>query len=189
MASTDLGISVWLSMVLAVVAGVIVGVVLAWPSVKLPHHFLALVTIGFGEIARLLFSQSPRSDWRVRRNRQHSGAGDRRLQIRFVLPLLLPRVGVRRCRDEYEEKPPELHLGAEEFLAVRENATAAEAFGIPLLSTRTIAFAISAAYGALGGASVRPSDFLHLPRQLHLQPFDAVSDHGPNWWLWDCLGP
>lgn len=151
MASTDLGISVWLSMVLAVIAGVIVGAILAWPSVKLVHHFLALVTIGFGEIVRLLFlnSRGVTGGFEGIGNIPAPSVGGFELDSYsryYYLVLVLVVAGMvvkRNLRNS---------TWGRKLVAVRENATAAEAFGIPLLSTRTLAFAISAGYGALGGA-------------------------------------
>lgn len=151
LATTELGLSVWLAMGLAIFAGVLVGVVLAWPSVKLVHHFLALVTIGFGEIVRLAFLNS----------REVTGgfegiggipapsiAGfefgtNQRYYYLVVAFAFLGIIIKRNLRNS---------AWGRRLLSVRENAQAAEAFGTPLLRTRTIAFAISAAYGALAGS-------------------------------------
>ena len=150
-ASTDLAISVWLSMLLAVAAGVVVGALLAWPSVKLVHHFLALVTIGFGEIVRLLFlnSREVTGGFEGIGNIPSPSVGGFELDsytryyylvLVFVVAGMIVKRNLRKS------------TWGRKLVAIRENSTAAEAFGIPLLSTRTIAFAISAAYGALGGA-------------------------------------
>ena len=52
--SARLGVPVALSIPLADLSGALCGALVAVPSVKLVHHFLAMVTIGFGEIVRLL---------------------------------------------------------------------------------------------------------------------------------------
>lgn len=151
LASTELGLSVWISMGLAVAAGVLVGIMLAWPSVKLVHHFLALVTIGFGEIMRLAFLNS----------RDVTGGFEGIVGIPapsiagftldeygsyYYLILAVAGLGLLLKRNLRRS------AWGRRLLAVRENARAAEAFGTPLLATRTAAFAISAAYGAIGGA-------------------------------------
>lgn len=151
LASTELGISVWLSMGLAVVAGVLVGAMLAWPSVKLVHHFLALVTIGFGEIVRLAFLNS----------RGVTGGFEGIVGIPaptiggfsfdsygsyYYLIVVVAALGMLVKRNLRHS------AWGRRLLAVRENAQAAEAFGTPLIRTRTIAFAISAAFGSIGGA-------------------------------------
>ena len=53
------GVPVVLAMLFAATIAAIVGYVLAIPCSKLVHHFLAIVTIGFGEIVRLLALNGP----------------------------------------------------------------------------------------------------------------------------------
>ena len=53
------GVPVLLSMVIAATIAALVGFFLAIPCSKLVHHFLSIVTIGFGEIVRLLALNGP----------------------------------------------------------------------------------------------------------------------------------
>lgn len=150
LASTELGLSVWVSMLLGVVAGMVIGVLLAWPSVKLVHHFLALVTIGFGEIVRLAFlnSREVTGGFEGIGGIPAPSIGSWEFDSYFryyYLVLVLAGAGMLVKRNLRSS------AWGRRFLGVRENAAAAEAFGTPLLRTRTMAFAISAAYGALGG--------------------------------------
>lgn len=54
--SIKLGVSPWFGLLGAVVMGLIIGVMLGWPSLRVKGIYLALTTIGFGEIVRLLAS-------------------------------------------------------------------------------------------------------------------------------------
>lgn len=54
--TTRLSLSPWLTLGGAVIVGIIIGVVLGWPSLRIKGIYLALTTIGFGEIVRLLLT-------------------------------------------------------------------------------------------------------------------------------------
>ena len=129
----------------------LVGVVIAFPSVKLVHHFLAMVTIGFGEIVRLLLLNGGRA----------TGGPDGVIAIpklalgTFVLDsnqkyfyaiyfsvavFLLVKVSLIRSR-----------VGRA-FVAIRENPQASLAFGIDTRKYKVLAFAIGAFYAGFGGA-------------------------------------
>ncbi|MHC4647607.1 MAG: branched-chain amino acid ABC transporter permease, partial [Planctomycetota bacterium] len=48
--SVRLGMPVFFTMIGGALAAAVVGIVIAAPATRVEHHFLALVTIGFGEI-------------------------------------------------------------------------------------------------------------------------------------------
>ncbi|AEV29538.1 ABC-type branched-chain amino acid transport system, permease component [Sphaerochaeta pleomorpha str. Grapes] len=52
--ATKVGLSFWLCIPLAGIVTAIVGLVVAWPTLKMSGIYLAIVTLGFSEIARLL---------------------------------------------------------------------------------------------------------------------------------------
>lgn len=144
------GWSVWLTLLLGPAAAATVAIVIGFPSVRLVHHFLALVTIGLAEITRLTFLNAsdvtlgfngigriPRPailDWQLTDPLSF-----------YYLIMLLAAVGLivkwNIGRSWWGRK----------FHGVRTNPRAAEAFGAALVPTRTIALALSAAYAALGG--------------------------------------
>ena len=150
-ATTEWGLSVWISMVFAIVVGALIGVLLAWPSVKLVHHFLALATIAFGEIVRLYFlnSKSITGGFEGIGNIPAPSIGGFEFDSysRFYYLILVVVIAAMVIKLNLRNS-----TWGRKLLAVRENSTAAEAFGVPLRSTRTLAFAISAAYAAIGGA-------------------------------------
>ncbi|MBI9096545.1 MAG: branched-chain amino acid ABC transporter permease [Sphaerochaeta sp.] len=52
--ATKVGLSFWLCIPLAGVVTALVGLLVAWPTLKMSGIYLAIVTLGFSEIARLL---------------------------------------------------------------------------------------------------------------------------------------
>ena len=130
------------------------GVILGIPVLRMRGDYLAIVTLGFGEIIRILAL----SDWLkpVHRRRaghpadpqtQHLGLRTRRtpqsLYYLILLGCLLAAFVSWRLRDS--------RLGRQ-WMAMREDEDVAEAMGINLVKTKLLAFAIGAAFAGLSGA-------------------------------------
>lgn len=127
------------------------GAIIAIPSVKLVHHFLAMVTIGFGEIVRLL----------VLNGGHLTGAADGipnipKLKIfdfafdsvsRYFYFVLLCVVVLLRLKQNLVSS----RIGLA-FRSIRENASAAAAFGINVHRLKVTAFTIEGFFGGFGGA-------------------------------------
>jgi branched-chain amino acid transport system permease protein len=141
--------------VLTVLAGAllaaIAGVVIAFPSVKLVHHFLAMVTIGFGEIVRLVLLNGGHS----------TGGPDGVIGIpRFSLGPLVFDSNQKYFYVIYFSvavflavKVSLIHSRfGRAFVAIRENPLASSAFGIHLQNYKVLAFAVGAFYAGFGGA-------------------------------------
>ncbi|MCA9678736.1 MAG: branched-chain amino acid ABC transporter permease [Myxococcales bacterium] len=134
------------------------GVIVGLPSLRLRGDYLAIVTLGFGEIARVLgqiTARQPkdltqikgRSLWDLADN---LGGAEGFSQIpgytrlffvylfAFVLLVLVYRL-------KYSSKGREL-------LAVRENEIAAEAMGIDTTRAKVAAFVLAAFFAGIGGA-------------------------------------
>ncbi|MFQ5858837.1 MAG: branched-chain amino acid ABC transporter permease [Anaerolineae bacterium] len=141
----------WASLAVGIVAAAVIAALIGWPSVKLVHHFLALVTIGVGEIARLTFlnaaditkgfrgiSEIPRPSI--------LGVSLSDPVVYLYLVFILAALGLLLKRN----------IGSSwwgrQFHATRTNPVAAETFATPLVRTRTLAFVVSAIYGAVAGA-------------------------------------
>ncbi len=152
----DLGIghmSFWLALPIAVGTAVLFGVTLGMPVLRMRGDYLAIVTLGFGEIIRVLAT----SDLL----KPYIGGAQGVLQIgkptifgfEMVQPihfyyLILAGVGLAvfvswRLRDA--------RLGRQ-WMALREDEDVAEAMGIHLVSTKLLAFGIGAAFSGLAGA-------------------------------------
>ena len=173
-------VSVWLVLIAAGAFTGIVGIVIGLPTLRLRGDYLAIVTLGFGEIIPQVvrngdsfggfdlthgtFGITPIDQPGFGNNPlglpASYGTATNREELFFwtALVLLLLTVFVSmRLRDS--------RLGRA-WIAIREDETAAAAMGIPLMRTKTWAYAIGAVFGGVAGAyyasfkhGAFPSDF------------------------------
>ncbi|MBB4112793.1 branched-chain amino acid transport system permease protein [Rhizobium sp. BK226] len=127
------------------------GMIIAIPSVKLVHHFLAMVTIGFGEIVRLLAVNGG----------ELTGAAD---GIPFVPKLSIGGFTFDTVNKYYyfvlaavvvllwmKQNLVKSRIGRA-FRSIRDNSDAASAFGINVHRMKVTAFTIEGFFGGFGGA-------------------------------------
>lgn len=147
------GWSFWTALPICVIAASTFGVILGMPVLRMRGDYLAIVTLGFGEIIRILALSDLLKPF-------IGGA-------QGVLQIPKPRVG-----SFYLVKPEYLYyvilagvilaafvswrlqnsrLGRQ-WMATREDEDVAEAMGINLVNTKLLAFAIGAAFSGLSGA-------------------------------------
>jgi branched-chain amino acid transport system permease protein len=171
-------ISIWLLLILAGIFTLIIGVIIGLPTLRLRGDYLAIVTLGFGEIlpqvARNgdnLFGFNVTNGPNGITPIDSPGFGSvnyltghgtfftsSRLFFWTVLALVVITVFCSlRLRDS--------RLGRA-WIAIREDETAAAAMGVPLMRTKTWAYAIGAFFGGVAGAyfasfksSTFPNDF------------------------------
>ncbi len=153
-------LSVWLILAAAGVFTTVVGILIGLPTLRLRGDYLAIVTLGFGEIVPQFvrnadslggfdltngtFGISPIDSLGVGDYvfRTESNAAD--LYYWTGIGLLLFTVFCCiRLRDS--------RLGRA-WIAIREDETAAAAMGIPLMRTKTWSYAIGAFFGGIAGA-------------------------------------
>jgi len=162
-----LGVNFWIAMPIGVIAAVLFGIVLGIPVLRLRGDYLAIVTLGFGEIIRVLV----RSDLL----KPVIGGAQGILDVGrpnfgsfiFVTPqhyyylilagCVLALFIAWRLRDG---------RAGRQWMAVREDEDVAEAVGIHLVGSKLLAFAIGAGFAGLAGAifgsrvgSVFPNSF------------------------------
>jgi branched-chain amino acid transport system permease protein len=150
-------ISMWLVLVAAGVFTTVVGILIGFPTLRLRGDYLAIVTLGFGEIIP-----------QVVRNGDEDGVGFNLTNgVNGISPidafgiggftfdtadvyfwsalglLLLTIFCSVRLRDS--------RLGRA-WIAIREDETAAAAMGVPLMRTKTWSYAIGALFGGVAGA-------------------------------------
>ena len=53
---TKLGLSPWVAMLFVIVMGIVVGVCIGYPSLRIKGIYLALTTLGFSEIVRIVIT-------------------------------------------------------------------------------------------------------------------------------------
>jgi branched-chain amino acid transport system permease protein len=162
----------WLAIPFAVVAAVFAGVMLGVPVLKMRGDYLAIVTLGFGEIIRLLalsdflkpyIGGAQGIQGIVQPNigpLQLSSWGPQQFYYVILGGCLLVGFVATRL------KPSRLGRA---WMAVREDEDVAQAMGINLVATKLMAFGAGAAFGGLGGAifgskltSVYPQSFSFL---------------------------
>jgi len=146
------GLTFWTAIPFCILLGVVWGLILGFPVLRLRGDYLAIVTLGFGEIIRILAL----SDWLA----PIEGGAQGVLHIPYpsffgvvmnspqtmyyvvVAGALLAAFVTIRLRDS--------RLGRQ-WMAMREDEDVAEAMGINLVQTKLLAFAIGASFGALAG--------------------------------------
>jgi branched-chain amino acid transport system permease protein len=171
-------ISVWLLLILAGLLTLVVGVLIGLPTLRLRGDYLAIVTLGFGEILPQVARNGDSLGGFNLTNGPNgitpidppgfghvnflTGSGtfwtSERLFFWGVLVLVAITIFCSlRLRDS--------RLGRA-WIAIREDETAAAAMGIPLMRTKTWAYATGAFFGGVAGAyfasfkqSTFPNDF------------------------------
>ncbi len=160
-------ISMWLVLILAGLITLFAGIVIGLPTLRLRGDYLAIVTLGFGEIIPQVvrngdsffgfdltngtFGIAPidsvgfvaLSRLGLPENFQRS---DNRAMWFYLVALVLLLITVFcsvRLRDS--------RLGRA-WIAIREDETAAAAMGVPLMRTKTWSYAIGAFFGGVAGA-------------------------------------
>jgi branched-chain amino acid transport system permease protein len=174
-------ISIWLLLIVAGIFTAIIGVVIGLPTLRLRGDYLAIVTLGFGEILP-----------QVARNGDNLGGFNLTNGPNGITPIDSPgfgnfnfltasgSVGGQSLSDSLffwsvlvlviitifcSLRLRDSRLGRA-WIAIREDETAAAAMGIPLMRTKTWAYATGAFFGGVAGAyfasfkqSTFPGDF------------------------------
>jgi len=145
--------SFWQALPFAIIMGVLSGVLLGIPVLKMRGDYLAIVTLGFGEIIRILVLSDFLRPWLG--GAQGIGkipkafigsfefAGPQQIYYLILAGCLLVAFISWRLRDS--------RLGRA-WMAVREDEDVAQAMGINLVATKLLAFATGAGFSALSGA-------------------------------------
>jgi branched-chain amino acid transport system permease protein len=154
--SPELGffsLSFWGALPFAIFMGVLSGVLLGIPVLKMRGDYLAIATLGFGEIIRILVLSDFLRPWLGGAQgigkipKAHVGsiefATPQQIYYLILAGCLLVGFISWRLRDS--------RLGRA-WMAVREDEDVAQAMGINLSSTKLLAFATGAAFSALSGA-------------------------------------
>jgi branched-chain amino acid transport system permease protein len=177
-ATPGIHISIWVLLLIAAIFTAVIGVIIGLPTLRLRGDYLAIVTLGFGEILPQVANNGDDLGGFNLTNGPNgitpidapgffgvsfqSGSGSfftgPRLYFWFALLLVVVTVFCSlRLRDS--------RLGRA-WIAIREDETAAAAMGIPLMRTKTWAYATGAFFGGIAGAyfasfksSTFPNDF------------------------------
>ena len=163
----------FVSVIIVVVVTGLVGLFIGAPVIRMRGDYLAIVTLGFGEIIRLLFLSDWLSGW-FGGSQGITGIGGAGVfglttvdgtEPRKVFYLVLVFCAIAIYVSWRLERS---RLGRA-WMAVREDETVAEAMGINTVNVKLLAFVVGAILGSFSGAifaskvgSVFPSSFLIL---------------------------
>ena len=146
------GLTFWQALPFALVAAWLAGIILGLPVLRMRGDYLAIVTLGFGEIVRLLAL----SDWLKDNLGGTQGIQQiaqpiigplafnslQRLYYLILIGILIVAFVAWRLKDS--------HLGRS-WMAIREDEDVAQAMGINLVLTKLLAFSTGALFAGLAG--------------------------------------
>jgi branched-chain amino acid transport system permease protein len=148
--TSTFGWNFWATLPVAILAAVVAGIVIGGPTLRLRSDYLAIVTLGFGEIVRIAarnleitgkasgisgIEQPWLFGW-------HIASQTDFYYVFLVLAIIAVIVSVRLANSR---------LGRA-WLYVRHDEDAAEAMGIDRVRVKLAAYVIGAIYGSIGGA-------------------------------------
>ena len=164
----DLHLPFLLIVVIAALAGMITGILLGIPGLKLRGDYLAIVTLGFGEIIRIVINNM---DWLtggpqgIARLDKASIAGiefARPVEIYWLLLVVVVLAAVIVWRLEHS-------ILGKAWAAIREDQDAARGIGINTTRAKLAAFATSATIGSIAGVIFAASQRFVSPESFTLQ--------------------
>ena len=157
------GISFWSSLPIGIVIGAVCGCIIGYPTLRMRGDYLAIVTMGFGEIIRLVLNnwdkltKGPNGllgmskpaviypaftknglEWVV-----YSLKSLHALYYLMFIIAILTVIGVRRLDNS--------RIGRA-WVAIREDEVAAELSGVPTTWLKLLAYAMGAAFASVVGA-------------------------------------
>lgn len=149
--TTKTGASPWLGLALAIVLGLLIGRGLGYPSLRISGIYLALTTIGFAEVVRLLLTNLTEFTGGaagVREIPTFSLFGyqlETNKEYYYFLLVIMVLLAVIAKRIESSK-------WGRVFQSIKDNPDAAEACGVNIAQIKILAFTLAAIYGCIGGA-------------------------------------
>ncbi|MGZ4805691.1 MAG: branched-chain amino acid ABC transporter permease [Ilumatobacteraceae bacterium] len=161
-------LSFWIVVIIAGIAAAFAGVVIGAPTLRLKSDYLALVTLGFGEILPEVFRNSndvPPGHLNITNGTKGIGPVDR-VGMGFLnyIPGIPKTIVSSDYRTKYyvilafcglfvwvSVKLRDGRLGRA-WMAIREDELAASLMGVPLMRTKLWSYAVGAVAGGVGGA-------------------------------------
>lgn len=160
----DMHWSPWLILPVGAAIAAVVGALLGAPTLRLRGDYLAIVTLGFGEIVRLFMNNLDRpinitngpqgisgidplsvGSWRFDQGLDLGVVSLVSAQLYFYVLLVLLVMAVVACRRLEASR-----IGRA-WVAIREDEVAATAMGINTRNMKLLAFAMGASFGGIGG--------------------------------------
>ncbi|HYH04712.1 MAG TPA: branched-chain amino acid ABC transporter permease, partial [Bacillota bacterium] len=147
------GESFWLFIIIGCFVAALFGVLLGIPILRVKGDYLAIVTLGFGEIIRIIFNNL---DKPVNITNGAMGLSSISPPSIFGIDLIYPNqfyyvVLIITLLVIYAVRTLEHSKIGRAWKAVRDNEIAAQAMGVPLVKTKLTAFAIGASFSGMMG--------------------------------------
>ena len=148
--SVKAGVSPWLTLIVSMVMGLAIGLGLGYPSLRVQGVYLALTTIGFSEVVRMLLSNFQWTNG-IRGvngipnlNLPGLDGGDplMRYYIYNALVVIAVTIVFRITNSKYGRL----------FKAIRDNYEAVQACGVNIATPKIMAFTLAAVYGCIAGS-------------------------------------
>lgn len=149
--ATKMGLNPWLCLLAAIVMGLVIGVGLGYPSLRVSGVYLALTTIGFSEIVRILMTNLTDLTggalgvtgipsfsvfgYQLRSNKDF-------YYMYLVIAVILIFTAYRIVNSKWGRS----------FLAVKDNPDAVEAGGVNIANVKILAFTLAAVYSTIAGS-------------------------------------
>lgn len=148
--STKLGMSPWLTLLASLIMGLVIGLGLGYPSLRVKGVYLALTTIGFGEIVRILISNFKFTNgiMGIRDIPSFALGGFQfdtmlsRYYLYLVFTVIMTVVAYRITYSKWGRM----------FKAIRDNDEAVQASGVNISKPKILAFTLAAVFGCLAGS-------------------------------------
>ncbi len=157
------GVSFWAALPIGMILGMLAGCLIGYPTLKMRGDYLAIVTLGFGEIVRLVLNNwdsltaGPNGLFGMERpTLYYPGFSEggfswlayqlKSLPALYYLILAIAVftiIGVRRLDNS--------RIGRA-WIAIREDEVAAELSGVPTTWIKLLAYALGAAFASIAGA-------------------------------------
>ncbi|MDQ3646541.1 MAG: hypothetical protein M3345_06345 [Actinomycetota bacterium] len=151
-AFTDGPVGFWIAVPIVVVIAVVCGIIIGAPVLRLRGDYLAIVTLGFGEIVRVVIQSNALKSWTggpqgILQIPSPSIGGfdfnDPKSLYYLILVCVIAAVFI-------SYRLQESRIGRA-WVAMREDEQVAEAMGISIIKTKLLAFAMGAGVGSFAG--------------------------------------
>lgn len=148
-----LGFPFWASLLCGALAACFFGILIGIPTLKLKGDYLAIATLGFGEIVRIVFLNLEITGGAVGLR----GIPKNTTLLWVIIAVIFTLLILNRILNS--------RVGRS-FIAIREDETAAESMGINTTYYKVLSFGIGAFFAGLGGGL-----FSHYFRYIHPNSF------------------
>lgn len=148
----NIGMSFWLTLVIAIILAALTGFLIGLPIMRLRGDYLAIVTLGFGEIIRILlksdlltsFTGGPKGVTNIPSPTLFGKTFSSDIDFMYLIIIAMAITIFVTYRLQYSR------IGRA-WVAIREDETVAKATGVNVIFYKLLALAIGAAFAGLGG--------------------------------------